>query len=94
MRLYDDEINALNVAIENVRGEVYIFGSRVDDTKKGGDIDVLIFSKEEPYKLSQQVSLKFSSILNSKLDVIVFDKDNLKKEQQAFINTLQLERIK
>ncbi len=94
MRLYDDEKRALENAIHDVDGEVYLFGSRVDDTKKGGDIDILIYSKENSLKLSQTVSMRFFMELDSKLDVVVFDKDNISKEQQAFVDTLDLVRLK
>ena len=94
MRLYDDEKAALENAIKDVDGEVYLFGSRADDTKKGGDIDILIFSKENAYKLSQKVSIAFFMELDSKLDVIVFDRENMTKEQEAFVNTLEMVRLK
>jgi predicted nucleotidyltransferase len=94
MRLYPDEKQALDKALEGVEDEVYLFGSRVDDTKKGGDIDILIYSKANSLKLSQQVSIAFMMELDSKLDVVVFDKENMTREQQAFVNTLEMVRIK
>jgi len=94
VRLYPDEKLALDKALENVHDEVYLFGSRVDDTKKGGDIDILIYSEKNSLKLSQEVSICFLMELDSKLDVIVFDKNNMTKEQKAFVNTLDMVRIK
>lgn len=94
MRLDEKEKAALKKALTGVEGEVYIFGSRVDDSLKGGDIDILIFSKLAPYKLSQDVSIKFFMECEEKIDVIVMDKANLTEEQRAFLNTIKLEKIK
>jgi predicted nucleotidyltransferase len=45
MRLNDDQIQAIRQAATNAFGQgtsVWLFGSRVDDAKKGGDIDLLV----------------------------------------------------
>ena len=94
MRLYSDEKQALDKSLENVDDEVYLFGSRVDDCKKGGDIDILIYSKKNQLKLSQEISIKFLMELDSKLDVVVLDKDDMTDEQKAFVNTIDMVRIK
>ena len=82
MRLYPDEKLALDKALEDIDDEVYLFGSRVCNNKKGGDIDILIYSEKNSLKLSQEVSRKFVMELDSKLDVVVFDKNNMTKEQK------------
>ena len=50
MRLTQDQIEAIKQTAHAVLGEgarVILFGSRVDDTKKGGDID-LLFETDQP----------------------------------------------
>jgi predicted nucleotidyltransferase len=45
MRLNDDQIQVIRQAATNAFGQgtsVWLFGSRVDDAKKGGDIDLLV----------------------------------------------------
>ena len=47
MRLKPEEITAINETVHALDGEamVYLFGSRVDDSKRGGDIDLLVMSQ-------------------------------------------------
>ncbi len=94
MRLDNKQKEAIYRAIEGIEDEIYLFGSRVDAAKKGGDIDILIFSEENPYRLSQRVATQFFMECEEKIDVIVMDPDNLTPEQTAFLNTITMERLK
>jgi len=47
VRLTEEEITAIRETVRALDSEakVYLFGSRADDTKRGGDIDLLILSR-------------------------------------------------
>nr|VFJ42603.1 MAG: hypothetical protein BECKDK2373B_GA0170837_100227 [Candidatus Kentron sp. DK] len=46
MRLTPEEISAVKTAVarQDPEARVYLFGSRTDDDKRGGDMDLLIMS--------------------------------------------------
>ena len=48
MRLAHEELAAIHDAVHSADADaqVYLFGSRVDDNAKGGDIDLLVLSKK------------------------------------------------
>ena len=48
MRLDPDEIEILKESLKDLDKEakIYLFGSRVNDDLKGGDIDLLVISKK------------------------------------------------
>ncbi|MDP3743722.1 MAG: nucleotidyltransferase domain-containing protein [Methylotenera sp.] len=49
MRLSAEAVNVIQDAFLRVfeKGELYLFGSRVDDTRKGGDIDLYIVADDK-----------------------------------------------
>jgi len=57
------------------KGEVFLFGSRTDDSKNGGDIDILLIPKEKtnPLKLSLQIQKNFFSKYEEDIDVVIYD---------------------
>ncbi len=74
MRLKDEEKRVILQAIHSIdpNAKVYLFGSRVDDSGKGGDIDLLVFSRKISYgdKLVVKKNI-FSTIDEQKIDLIV-----------------------
>jgi len=85
MRLSDFERNAIKSLAKQFYGQqakVILFGSRVDDTKKGGDIDVFIDTLLESSikdKLNFLVQLE-NKIGEKKVDLIVKSKNSPAKD--------------
>ena len=83
MRLTEFEINAIKQSAQEVFGsnaQVFLFGSRIDDKKKGGDIDLYI-SAQTGNDLKHKI--KFLVSLEQKIDVILAVDKNRPIEQQA-----------
>ncbi|BAP55480.1 DNA polymerase, beta-like region [Thioploca ingrica] len=93
MRLDTHQQQALRTALQGIDGEIYLFGSRVDDCKRGGDIDILIFSTEEPYRLRQQILQRFVSMCEEKLDIVILNPAKLNEEQAAFLAVIEKQRL-
>jgi predicted nucleotidyltransferase len=78
MRVLKQEINIIknNILQFDKEAQVYLFGSRVDDNKKGGDIDILIVSDFiKKYDLIKIEYLIFKQIDEQKIDFIVSKKN-------------------
>lgn len=57
---------------QDAHAQIYLFGSRVDDKKKGGDIDILIES--EKIDLLEIVFIKskiFTKLPEQKIDLVI-----------------------
>lgn len=93
MRLYDQQKAFLKKRIKEQFPEsrIYLFGSRTDDTKKGGDIDILLLSKEklalkEKWSIKQDFCGKFGE---QKIDIVNFSFD----EESNFKELALLEAV-
>jgi predicted nucleotidyltransferase len=94
MRLAPDEIAALRQALSNCQWQhVWLFGSRLDEKRQGGDIDLLVHSKQPAFALAHEIASRYAAAVDGKLDVLVVDPDRVSEEQRCFINTLTLEPL-
>lgn len=82
MRLDEKDTQIIVSTIENIFGKVkvYLFGSRLDDHKKGGDIDLFIVSHERSNLLEKKIKAisKIERILHKPVDIVLhkdFDRD-------------------
>lgn len=84
MRISEEIKNFLKCEISKINNnaKVYLFGSRTDDTQKGGDIDILILTNTKiPIQKILQLKIKFYEHFGEqKLDIINFTYD----EKSAF----------
>ena len=94
MRLGQFEIEAINSLAAKYFGtdvHVFLFGSRVDEGKKGGDIDLFIKNKKEEL-LTLELKIQFLSELkikigDQKIDV-VFDNE-ITRSKNNFYTSIQ-----
>lgn len=91
MRLSEYEIDILKSTILDhiFDGEIFLFGSRVDDSKKGGDIDIFVETKQnitlkEELQILSEIELKG---ISRKVDLVI--KTPFKKEQSIFETILK-----
>jgi predicted nucleotidyltransferase len=75
MRITEHEKNAIIDAVKNADpdAQVWLFGSRADDSKKGGDIDIAIFSEKINKDVMQEIKVRrfiCERIGEQKIDII------------------------
>jgi uncharacterized protein len=74
MRITEEEKQVFINAVKKQDNEakIFLFGSRTDDYKKGGDIDLLIISEQNAWELEKEIRFEiFSYIEEQKIDIIV-----------------------
>lgn len=106
MRLTNSQLTIIKQTVSHIFGVgalVYLFGSRVDDTKKGGDIDLYIVPEIKdnlPEKKIQFLTALVMNLGDQKIDVIIakndgslIEKEAMKKGIELSLETLKLEKI-
>ena len=89
MRLTVEEIKHIKQQVYHVFGDgsrVFLFGSRTDETKKGGDIDLFIEPQHVSNVSEQKITLltKLQTVLgDQKIDIVLAKDKNRLIEQEA-----------
>ena len=86
VRLSEIEKTAIIKAISQFdpNARIYVFGSRADDSKRGGDLDILIFSTR--LKIVDKIKIKasiFDKIEEQKIDLVITD-----NQDDAFVKMI------
>jgi predicted nucleotidyltransferase len=80
MRLSKSEIEVIRSIVSkyDTSAKIYLFGSRVFDNKRGGDIDLLIFSDKLKFDHTLKIKVELKKILgDQRIDIIIAkDKTN------------------
>lgn len=74
MRLSENEIEVLKSKLKELSStaKIYLFGSRVEDNKKGGDIDILILDDNLGKKEIREIRIEFfKKFGEQKLDIVL-----------------------
>ena len=88
MRLNQKYIDTIKLYFKQIfkSGEIYLFGSRVDDNKKGGDIDLYLVLDEHQDIFTKKIKFlaKLKRVLGEqKIDIIFNENSDRLIEQEA-----------
>ena len=98
MRLTPFEIKSIKESFLTIfkNGKIYLFGSRIDDEKKGGDIDLyIILNYIEEREIIFDKKIQFLVLIQDKIgeqkiDVIISKNKNRYIEIEAFETGIEL----
>ncbi len=79
MRLSDQEQAEIRQAITRIDGQaaIYLYGSRVDDAAKGGDIDLLVLSSHIDLMAKLDILAQLHKALGErKIDLAIYPDDS------------------
>lgn len=95
MRLDEQEKKALKYALKDFHGDIYLFGSRTDNAKRGGDIDILLVPEtaSRPLKLTLEIQRKFFSQCEENIDVLIYQNSPFCRELLKHAKRLDIKRI-
>ena len=97
MRLNVSQQNALKQVFGNLPGEFFLFGSRVDMNRKGGDIDILWITdikENRTLKKEMELTIQFQKILDERLDLLILPPvDQMTNSERAFYSSLKIQRL-
>ena len=87
MRLTQEEIKKIKEVIFKIFGKskIFIFGSRIDESAKGGDIDIFVIpeNREDLFKKKIKASVELEEFFYLPVDIVVHYDFNRLIEKEA-----------
>lgn len=85
MRLSEKEAELIKRTVNEYLNDaqIYLFGSRAFEKKKGGDIDLFIVSDKNDYGTKIKLQTKLIHLLGKPVDIVMHRNFNRPIEQQA-----------
>ena len=74
MRLPPSQINMIKTSVTGIDPEarVFLFGSRINDSLKGGDIDLLVLSNRMDFSMKIELKFKLLEQMDEqKIDIVI-----------------------
>ncbi len=96
MRLTQTQINQVVTIVTTLvsnQAKIFLFGSRLDDSKKGGDVDLLVEAPEPiPLLVKAKIKLELEKLLYLPFDILDYCSKEEKTPFQsiAFSSAVQL----
>ena len=85
MRLTSKEVEIIKNQVYKIfkDAEIYLFGSRVDDNLKGGDIDLYIITKNPSFAKKLRLKTTLEDLLFKPIDIVLAKDKNRLIEKEA-----------
>jgi len=87
LRLSSREVELIRDSVRSTLGEVpvYLFGSRVDESKRGGDIDLYIIAprQNDLFRKTLRLKTRLEDLLYKPVDIVVSRDRNRPIEREA-----------
>ena len=87
MRLSNKEVDIIQEKVFDIFGDtvIYLFGSRLDDTKVGGDIDLYIIPQtmDNIFVKKMQIKTMLEDVLYKPVDIVIAKNENRLIEKEA-----------
>jgi len=87
LRLSNREVEIIREKIFNIFGDavIYLFGSRLDDTKQGGDIDLYIIPQiaDDIFMKKMKIKTILEDLLYKPVDIVIAKNENRLIEKEA-----------
>jgi len=87
LRLSSREIELIKNSVRSTLGDVpvYLFGSRVDENKRGGDIDLYIIAptQNDLFRKTMRLKTRLEDLLYKPVDIVISKDRNRPIEQEA-----------